>query len=83
MGTDEHASEVRRMAAERAVLIAIIILALAVSPLAVPLLGGSSPGDATAHAALVSGGRADRAQAPALQDNDNDDGDDDDDDGDD
>jgi hypothetical protein len=76
------------MAAVRAALLAIIILALAVSPLAVPLLGGgSSPGDATAHASLVGGGRfADRAQAPALQDddddngsNDNDDDDDDDD----
>jgi hypothetical protein len=86
MGTDEHASEVRRMAAIRAALLAIIILALAVSPLAVPLLGGSSPGDATAYASLVSGGRfSDQAQAPALQDNDNgdDDNDNDDDNGDD
>jgi hypothetical protein len=82
MGTDEHASEVRRMAAIRAALLAIIILALAVSPLAVPLLGGSSPGDATAYASLVSGGRfSDQVQAPALQDNDN--GDDDNDNGDD
>jgi len=72
------------MAAVRAALLAIIILALAVSPLAVPLLGGSSPGDATAYASLVGGGRfSDRAQAPLLQDNDDDDndnnGDDDDD----
>jgi hypothetical protein len=74
------------MAAVRAALLAIIILALAVSPLAVPLLGGASPGDATAYASLVSGGRqGDRAQAPALQDDDDDNGsndnDDEDDDG--
>jgi hypothetical protein len=66
------------MAAGRAVAIAIIILALAVSPLAVPLLGGSSPSDATAYAALVGGGKVDRVQAPALDNNDNDDDDDDD-----
>ena len=73
------------MAAVRAALLAMIILALAVSPLAVPMLGGASPGDATAYASLVNGGRtADRAQAPALQDDDDDrsnDNDDDDDDG--
>jgi hypothetical protein len=40
----------------------MVILALAVSPLAVPLLGGSSPGDVTAYASLLSGGRADLSQ---------------------
>ena len=62
------------MAAERAVLIAIIILALAVSPLAVPLLGGSSPGDATAYAALIGGGRAERGQQPITSPGGDDDG---------
>jgi hypothetical protein len=72
------------MAAVRAVLIAIIILTLAMSPLAVPLASGSSPGDMTAYAAFVGGGRpADQAQTPALQDDDDDNGSNDNDDDDD
>jgi hypothetical protein len=68
------------MAAVRAVLIAIMVLVMAVTPLLVPSLGGSSD-SLTAYASFTGGARAgERAMAPAQQNDNNDNGDDDDDD---
>ena len=64
------------MAAIRAVLIAIIILAMAVTPLVAPAFGGSSSDDATAYAAFAGGVTSKDPVLSPMQDNDND-GDDD------
>ncbi|MCC7370904.1 MAG: hypothetical protein IT306_20995 [Chloroflexi bacterium] len=83
-GVAGSASEVRRMAAVRAVLIAIMILAMAVTPLLVPSFGGGSD-SSTAYASFAGGTRTgDRSVAPQQNgnNNDNDDDDDDNDDGD-
>jgi hypothetical protein len=70
------------MAAIRAVLIAIIILAMAVTPLVAPAFGGSSSDDATAYAAFAGGVTSKDPVLSPMQDNDNDGDDDDDDDND-
>jgi hypothetical protein len=67
------------MAAIRAVLIAIIIFAMAVTPLVAPAFGGSSSDDATAYAAFAGGVTSKDPVLSPMQDNDNDDDDDDDD----
>jgi hypothetical protein len=73
------------MAAIRAVLIAIIIIGMAVTPLVAPAFGGSSSDDATAYAAFAGGVTSrDPVLSPmADNDNDDDDNDEDNDDGDD
>jgi len=74
LGALEPASEVRRMAAVRAVLIAIVILAMAVTPLVVPSFGASSD-SLTAYASFAGGTRSgDQAVSPSQKDNKNDNG---------
>jgi len=71
-GTHDHASEVRHMAAIRAVWIAIIILVMAVAPLVTQQFSGSSD-DTTAYAAFAGGARSgERAYAPSQKNNNND-----------
>ena len=67
------------MAAVRAVLIAIIVLCMAVTPLVAPSFGGSSSDDATAYAAFAGGMKTKDPVVSPMQDNDNNDNDDDDD----
>jgi len=71
------------MAAVRAVLIAIIVLCMAVTPLVAPSFGGSSSDDATAYAAFAGGMKTKDPVVSPMQDNDNDDDNNDDDDNDD
>ena len=71
------------MAAVRAVLIAIIILGMAVTPLVAPSFGGSSSDEATAYAAFAGGMKTKDPVLSPMQDNDNDDDDNDEDNGDD
>ena len=62
------------MAAFRAVLIAIVILAMAVTPLVVPSFG-ASPESLTAYASFAGGTRSgDQAVSPSQKDNKNDNG---------
>jgi len=68
------------MAAVRAVLIAIIVLCMAVTPLVAPSFGGSSSDDATAYAAFAGGMKVKDPVLSPMQDNDNNDNDDDNDD---
>lgn len=65
------------MAAVRAVLIAIVILAMAVTPLVVPSFGASSENQ-TAYASFAGGTRTGDQTVAPRQDNDNDDDDNDD-----
>ena len=60
------------MAAVRAVLIAIIIIGMAVTPLVAPTFGGSSSDDATAYAAFAGGTQGRDPVLSPMQDNDND-----------
>lgn len=60
------------MAAIRAVLIAIIILGMAVTPLVAPAFGGSSSDDATAYAAFAGGITSKDPVLSPMQDNNDD-----------
>src|SRR4051812_17709287 len=65
----EHFSEVRRMTAIRAVLIATIILGLAATPLVAQVFGGSSVDEA--YAAFAGSGRQDGDSMAVAQRNNN------------